>query len=41
MTIGVSSILGRRECSKISTTFVVYKDWKDRPDLDQDKIIGA
>ena len=42
VTIGGFSILDGANVSNISTTFVVYEDWKERgPALDQDRIISS
>jgi HAE1 family hydrophobic/amphiphilic exporter-1 len=42
VTIGGFSILDGANVSNISTTFVVYKDWKDRGSaLNQDKIVSS
>jgi len=42
VTIGGLSILDGANVSNISTTFVVYKDWKERStSLDQDSIISS
>ena len=42
VTIGGLSILDNANVSNISTTFVVYKDWKERGSaLNQDKIVSS
>ncbi len=42
VTIGGYSVLDGANIPNVSTTFVIYDDWKDRPKgMDQDKIVGG
>ncbi len=42
VTIGGYSVLDGANIPNVSTTFVIYEDWEDRPKgMDQDKIVGG